>query len=169
MAEPIEIIIRKGTGGEGTGFGIPGAGNNTPNNEKITQIKSSSQRDVEGDRALLAMKAFALATLKKQIGYSISQYGNMTGSYIGQAEQELAMEMINNTLAIGMSAYAGLKIGGFAGAAIAAGIATANIGINYYNQYRTLQTNIAKLDTYANIMQERSGGVYANDSRGTYN
>jgi len=171
MAEPIEIIIRKGSGGEGTGFGIPNAGMNTPGGRSTafgTEGGFLNEKQ-SGDKALIAMKAFALATLKKQIGYSIAQYGNMTGNYIQQAEIQLAMENINNISSLVGAGLIGLKTGGAAGAAVGIGIATANIGINYFNQFRTLMTNITKLDTYANIMQERSGGIYANDSRGTYN
>lgn len=167
MAEPIEIIIRKGTGGEGTGFGIPGSyqagqGRTTAfGTEGLPENKAA-------DRIQSATIIFALNSLRKQLNYELSQYGNKTGNYINQASIELGMEYLNNIMSIGMSAFAGFKFGGVPGAISMGAISAVNIGINYSNQYRTLQTNIAKLNTYSNIMQERSGNTLNNDSRGTY-
>ena len=170
MAEPIEIIIRKGSGGEGTGFGIsgatPGGPSRTGTDFGTEEAKFLGQK-TNADKAQAAAIAFGIATLKRQINYSISQYGNKTGNYIAQAEMELVMEGLNNALSIAGATALGFKSGGVAGAIIGAAISTSSIAIGYYNQYRTLQTNIAKLDTYANIMQERSGNTYNNDSRGT--
>ena len=98
---------------------------------------------------------------------SIAQYGNQTGNYIAQAEMQVAMEGVNNILSVALATAAGFKYGQAPGAIIGAAIATGNIAINYFNQYRTLQTNIAKLDTYANKMRERAGTISSNGSRGT--
>lgn len=171
MAEPIEIIIRKGTGGEGTGFGIPGAqlseqatGRSTSNN-----FKDPINYSLTGKQMAKTAFGLGLIAVKRSINYGISQYGNMTGNYIQQAEIELGLEHLNNISVVGLSIYAGAKLGGPVGAVIGGVTAGFNIGLNYQAQYITLQTNIAKLNTYSNIMQERSGNTYNNDSRGTYN
>lgn len=167
MAEPIEIIIRKGTGGEGTGFGVPGA-NVSENYGRTTKFGTESLSEDQGaNRAEKAAIAFALASLKREIGYSISQYGNMTGNYIAQAEIELNIQAINNIASIIGSTIVGAKVGGAYGAITGFAIGATNIAVGYVNQWRTLQVNIAKLDTYSNIMQERSGNSYNNGSRGT--
>ena len=170
MAEPIEIIIRKGSGGEGTGFGIPGM-----------EQKDTEKQDTESPtfklakRSIIAIGSFALSTAKKAYNYGISQYGNITGNYIGQAEMEMQMELFNNASSVVMAGLLGAKagsivpgIGTIVGAVVGSGIAVANIGVNNYFKNQTLQTNIDKINTYANIMQERSGNMYNNGSRGTY-
>jgi len=168
MAEPIEIIIRKGTGGEGTGFGIPGVSvKEVTGRTTGFGTESLPQQDENARRAEKAAIGFALAALKREISYSISQYGNMTGNYIQQAEIQLGMEMLNNVIAVGAGTIAGAKYGGIPGAVVGFAISAGSVATGYVNQWRTLQVNIAKLDTYANIMQERSGNSYNNGSRGT--
>lgn len=168
MAEPIEIIIRKGTGGEGTGFGVPGA-NVSENFGRTTKFGTESlpEQNSDASKAEKAAIAFALASLKREIGYSISQYGNMTGNYIAQAEIELNIQAVNNIASIIGSTIVGAKIGGGYGAIAGFAIGATNIAVGYVNQWRTLQVNISKLDTYSNIMQERSGNANNNGSRGT--
>lgn len=166
MAEPIEIIIRKGSGGTGTGFGVAGA--DAKSAERINPIGSETMPEDENvKRAEQAAIAFSLATLKRQINYEISQMGNRTGNYIAQAETELAMEMLGNVTTVAMATAAGAKYGGVPGAVAGFLISAGSIGIGYANQYRTLMNNIARLDTYANIMQDRSGNANNNGSRGT--
>ena len=168
MAEPIEIIIRKGTGGIGTGFGEPAfnpKGRDTKFGTEAEDFLSKNKQD--GDKAIAAVIAFGIASMKREINYSIAQYGNQTGNYIAQAEMQVAMEGVNNILSVALATAAGFKYGQAPGAIIGAAIATGNIAINYFNQYRTLQTNIAKLDTYANKMRERAGTISSNGSRGT--
>ena len=174
MAEPIEIIIRKGTGGDATGFGIPGA---TPGGPSAAALKRGAGFGTEGQdlinksnadsKKIVAMvSAFALSNIKRAIAYDISQMGNLHGNYIKQAEIELAISAISKASGIVMgSVSAGLINPGL-------GLATAVISVgsetvSAVQQYRTLQTNIAKLNTYSNIMQDRSGGTFANGSRGT--
>ena len=168
MAEPIEIIIRKGTGGESTGFGVSGAKIEETSGRTTKFGTEGLEEDQGAKRFEKAAIGFALAALKRELNYSLSQYGNMTGNYIEQAEIELGLQMINNAITIGVSAIAGLKYGGVPGMIAGAVISTGSIVQGYVQQYRTLQTNITKLNTYANIMQERSGNIYNNDSRGTY-
>lgn len=174
MAEPIEIIIRKGEGGTGTGFGIPGAELSSAalnrgsmfGKEGETFLKNNSQDDA--DRFNKSVIAFIIANTKRAINYGISQYGDMTGNYIQQAEFQLANEMLNNMLAIGGAFIGGtVKTGNPIIGAIAAGFTAGSIGVGYGFQYQSLQRNIQKLDTYSNIMQERSGNTYNNGSRGT--
>lgn len=168
MAEPIEIIIRKGSGGEGTGFGVPGANANESSGRGTKMFTEGVDENQNLKRFTKAVVGFGLATLKRQITYSIGQYGNKTGNYIAQAEIQSGMEIFNNVLGIGTATIGGATMGGVPGAIAGFVISAANVAIGYNNQYQTLQTNIAKLNTYANIMQERSGNTYNNDSRGTY-
>ena len=91
----------------------------------------------------------------------------MTGNYIAQADIEMKINAITNAIGIGTATVMGGLHGGPLGAAVGFGISFGTSAINYNLQQRTLQTNIAKLDTYANIMRERSGNVDNNGSRGT--
>ena len=172
-AEPIEIIIRKAGSNDTAGFGIGGGNvtqspigrNTTFGSEESEFLKS---QDNSGNKALAAAIAFASASLKRSISFSISQYGNQTGNYITQKQTEFAIEQVNMLAGIGMSIAAGFKVGGIWGAAIAGGISIASTGISLNQQYKVLQMNISKLNTQANIMLERSGNSLNNGSRGTY-
>ena len=175
MAEPIEIIIRKGTGGEGTGFGIPGATPGGPSAEALsrgrgfgTEGQDLLNKSASDNKKIQAMvTAFALSNMKRAIAYDISQMGNLHGTYIAQAEVELAVSQVTKLIGIGTSVATATAAGGI-GMGIATGvIAVGSEAISISQQYRTLKTNIAKLDTYNNIMQERSGGTFSNGSRGT--
>lgn len=171
MAEPIEIIIRKGTGGDGSGFGIAGSNESKAmrglgfGKEAEDFLKKNEQ---SGNKMLAAATAAALATLKKSINYQISQYGNMTGNYIEQAEMQLTLSVVQDIGGVVGATATGAMAGGPVGAVIGAVVGTTNLIVNKSFEYRTLQTNVAKLNTYANIMQERSGNMYNNGSRGTY-
>lgn len=167
MAEPIEIIIRKGQGGSGTGFGLSGMQPEGRNTKFGTEFDALKAKDASDSKRLNAMvAAFALAQTKRAISYGISQYGNQTGNYIRQAEMQFGMQVFSTVSGI---------IGATVGAAIinpmlavpTALIAVGSTGISLGMEARTLQTNITKLDTYANIMQERSGNTFNNGSRGT--
>jgi len=167
MAEPIEIIIRKGSGGEGTGFGVPSMKESDYSGRTTKMFTEGLPDKTSGNKATAAATAFALATLKKAIGYSISQYGNQTGNYIAQSDMELTMSYINTGMGITGSIAAGAIAGGAYGAIIAGVIAVGSTAINIGFQAKTLQTNISKLNTYANIMAERSGNINNDNSRGT--
>lgn len=167
MAEPIEIIIRKGTGGEGTGFGVPGAKSEETFGRNTKFGTEGLEEDQGAKRFEKAAYAFALATLKRQISFSIGQYGNKTGNYITQSEMQLGIEIFNNVLGIGTATATGAIYGGIPGAIAGFAISAGSVAIGYSNQYQVLQTNITKLNTYANIMQERSGNTLNNNSRGT--
>lgn len=174
MAEPIEIIIRKGTGGDATGFGIPGATPGGPSAEALSRGKgfgtegqdllNKSASDSKKIQAMIT--AYALSNMKRAISYDISQMGNLHGTYIAQAETELAVSyLMKGTAAIVSTAVAG-AINPALGIATAV-MAVGSEAVSIVQQARTLKTNIAKLDTYNNIMQERSGGTFSNGSRGT--
>lgn len=167
MAEPIEIIIRKGSGGEGTGFGIPGAKLSEQAIDNHNNSKKS-EKDTLSQKAIVMM---GLNFLKREILFGINQYNNMTGNYINQMNIEIAMEHIGNIHTIATSFVGGLALtgGNPIGGAVSALVAATGIAVNYGNKAIGIAGNIIKLNTYSNIMQERSGGVYANDSRGTYN
>lgn len=167
MAEPIEIIIRKGQGGSGTGFGLPGMqpeGRTTKFGTEFDDLKAKDAADSKRLNAMVA--AFALAQTKRAISYGISQYGNQTGNYIKQAEIELAMNLGSRVMGIAGSIVGAAAINPMLAIPTAV-IAIGGSAIDLGYQYRTLQTNITKLDTYANIMQERSGNTFNNGSRGT--
>lgn len=174
MAEPIEIIIRKGTGGDATGFGLSGA---TPGGPSAAALKRGAGFGMEGqdllkqsaadNKKIQAMvTAFALSNIKRAIAYDIAQMGNQTGAYIRQAEIELALGVGTKILGIGTGIGAAAMVNPVLGVATAI-ISVGSEAISIGQQYRTLQTNIAKLNTYNNIMQERSGGTFSNGSRGT--
>ena len=61
MAEPIEIIIRKGSGGEGTGFGISGA------NVKDTEKSANEKTPNVGKMIKGAAVGLAIATDRKSV------------------------------------------------------------------------------------------------------
>lgn len=167
MAEPIEIIIRKGTGGEGTGFGVPGA--NVSENYGGTNFSEEKKSNNLVPAKALALSLYSLGLLKREISFGITQYNNMTGNYIKNAQIEVAMHFLNTAVNTVQSAVIGGIITGGNPVGIMLGIASSviNEGINTTNQVISLYGNILKINTYANIMQERSGNVNNNGSRGT--
>lgn len=168
MAEPIEIIIRKGSGGEGTGFGVSGASGSGGRNTNFGNEADFLKQKTSGDAALKTAAGIALGALKRSINYGISQYGNLTGNYIAQADMELQLSRANDALSLASITIAGAKMGGGWGAIVGFAVGVINLGINYGQQVATLNTNVSKLNTYANIMQDRANGIYSNESRGTY-
>lgn len=168
-AEPIEIIIRKGTGGTGTGFGIKGA---EQSSSALQNEENNGLQDLYKQYKRIrnfSLVNFAIGAAKRELNYQISQYGNRTGNYIQQSDMQMLMQGFNDISSIiGTGFGAGMITSNAAIGIIAAAIQTANITIGYVNQYRTLQTNISKINTYANIMLDRSGNSLSNESRGTY-
>lgn len=171
MAEPIEIIIRKGSGGEGTGFGIPSAspsgfspeGRDTNFGKEMSNFLKNGQ---SGDKMMAMTTALALSSLKKSINYGISQYGNITGNYIQQAQAQYTFGIVSSIAQMGVTTAMAGALNPALGVASAI-VQVAGKTIDWGMQVNQLITSVTKLNTYANLMQERSGNSYNNGSRGT--
>ena len=167
MAEPIEIIIRQGgsaggvgpAGSSGTGLGGAAAkrgqttgllDQNEPGNGLMKQLTL-------GDAMLIdAMKSQA----RQIISYGISQYGNLTGDYIGQRNIKNAISVVTDITTIGI-ATGKYGLPGFIAASIAE---VGKIG----TQYISYTLDIRKQNIQAEFMRERAGSTLGSGSRGTY-
>lgn len=158
MAEPIEIIIRQGgQGGTGFGSGTGGAVNGSSGaskdskSENKTILKSIISNQYVG---------FVKNQVKSAIMYSLNNFGNMTGDYIGQTEIGQALSIVSDLSSVVMGAY----VGGAPGAILAIGNIAFNKGQQMFNGY----IEITKQNTQASYMRERSGNSLNNGSSGTY-
>ena len=157
MAQPIEIIIRQGgQGGLPESVSVPATIDNTSSSKTIKSKKESKSGNALG----YAFYDIAKTQLTTIINHSISNYGNMTGDYIGQ-------QNINTYLGIGMD-FVGIALAGVAGGAIGMLAATVGFsvkkGLSVYDEYIAIN----KQNTQASFMRERSGNSLNNGSAGTY-
>lgn len=144
MAQPIEIIIRQGGHGSGD------------KKDKKKKDKKKKEFDTATHYLLNALQS----NVKSIINYSISNYGNMTGNYIGQAQINASLEIASTLGTIGL-ATAKYGAFGFIGATLTVGV---NKGLQVFSHYIDVQ----KANTQASFMRERSGNSLNNGSAGTY-
>ena len=170
MAEPIEIIIRQGgqngaglTGSFGGGVGV-GSQNVSSRMGAFNQLMGNTSPgdglfknfDVVSKEIVDYLKG----NVKQAISYSISQYGDMTGNYIGQRQIQNVMSVTGDMIGVVM---AGVKLGA-PGLAVAIAAKTVSASM----QLRSFIIDVKKQNIQAEFMRERAGSTLGSGSRGTY-
>lgn len=114
-----------------------------------------------------AMKLVNSATsaVKSVINYNLSNYGNLTGDYIGQEKINDTLTMINDLSGIAMGAISGAMVGGVPGAIIGAVAGTINFGVNKATSIMSDYVNIAKTNYVASVNANRLGRILVDGSR----
>lgn len=107
---------------------------------------------------------------KQAVNYAISNIGNFEGDYINQTHVSDAVRMMNGLASIGMSAWAGLRVGGPIGAVVGAGIDIAGKVITAGEQiYAGYVQNVRQNKAITQLRSRAGLNDTHNGSRGTEN
>lgn len=107
---------------------------------------------------------------KKAVMYPLSNIGNFTGNYVAQTQINNSLSVVNSLLSIGTAAFAGFKLFGPPGAAIAASIAVINETVSYSLQSISNWVENQKINYNIDQLRDRSGmNATLDGSRGTEN
>lgn len=138
-------------------------GDTTPEEEQ----KKDESKDF-GSYLIHKALDFAKQEAQQFVNYSISNIGNFTGNYEAQAHIQEAIRGVNILTNIGMSALAGFKLFGGAGAAAGAIFAFASQSVNMaMGEYQQWFAN-KKMNHNIDMVRQLSGLNQLTDgSRGT--
>ena len=169
MAEPIEIIIRQGGAGGSLNYGS-GSGGSLGARRSGARMEAFNQlmgNDEPGSGLLKNFTAidkeiidYLKGNAKQAIMYGISQYGDMTGDYVGQRQIQNAISAAGDMIGIAM---AGIRYGAV-GLAVALSAKTVSTSM----QLRSFIIDVKKQNIQAEFMRERAGSTLGSGSRGTY-
>lgn len=114
-----------------------------------------------------AMKLINSATsaVKSLVNYNLSNYGNLTGDYIGQEKINNTLTMVNDLSGIAMGTISGAMVGGVPGAIVGFIAGTINFGVGKDTSIMTDYTNIAKTNYVASANASRLGRILVDGSR----
>lgn len=140
------VIITDKTGDDGGGDG-------SPDENESEKEKSNPLADYAKHQLMHLVKS----TTTKAVNFGISQIGNLTGDYALQNQVENVKNTINAVVSLGMSAYAGFKVGGPIGAAIGAGVSIASQVVDYGISVITQNINTMKQNYQIDMLRIRAG------------
>lgn len=107
---------------------------------------------------------------KQAVNYTISNIGNFTGDYITQTHVSDAIRIMSGLASIGMSAWAGFRVGGGVGALVAIGVDVAGKVITAGEQiYAGYVQNVRQNKAIAQLRSRAGLNDTHNGSRGTEN
>lgn len=106
----------------------------------------------------------------QNITFTVNNIGNFTGDYQAQRDAQLSLSLLQEGMNLGLSIYAGYKIGNIPGAAIAAGVYAVNKTISTVQEYRLIDLQQKQSNYSIQQLKNRSGLNSNRDgSRGTEN
>lgn len=153
----ITISDRRGQGGGDTPTpGVP--------DEKQEEKKENTLESWIAHQGLNLLKQQVVNNLN----FAINNIGNFTGNYQLQREQQRELAIFNKIIGVGLTVYAGAKVGGVPGVLIALGVQAVNETVNFVQQY--MLNEVQQKQTNHNIEQlrQRSGlNTLRDGSRGT--
>lgn len=103
---------------------------------------------------------------KQTARYAISQYGDLTGDYIGQRKIDRTLDVASGLASIGSSAIMGGISGGWIGAIVGAGLTTIQMGVSYLQGDYETSKKIAVTNAQANYNAQRIGSILVDGNRG---
>lgn len=134
-----------------------------PNNQE-QQASSGVGQTLKSVGAMKLVSAGTQAC-KSLINYSLANYGNLTGDYIGQQKINDTLNMINDLTGIGMSTASGAMVGGVPGAIIGLVVGAVSFGVGAVTSNITDNINIAKMNYVASVNADRLGRILVDGSR----
>lgn len=135
--------------------------------------KKDKDKDKDGHFTSWAVHQY-LSLVKEQalnnINFAISNIGNFTGDYQAQRDAQTAMSVINELAGLGVSIFAGAKIGGVPGAIVATSVYGINKAVSTVQTYQLINLQQRQTNHAINQLQNRSGlNTKYDGSRGTEN
>lgn len=162
---PLDIYITntRGNGGQGTPNNANGTtgGNTATAATRDTSVKQT-MTSVYAHRVL----SLATNTTKGIAKYAVSQYGDMTGDYIGQRKIETTINIAEGIISIGSTTVMGGMSGGIPGAVFGFIASTVSVGVNAFQASKEFEKNITRANNAANYNAQRIGSVLVNGNRG---
>ena len=155
----ISISDNRGKGGSGT---------STPVREDVIEKQ-------EDENLILSYAGHKLFDLTKQqvekaIDYSLSNIGNFTGDYIAQRKVNEMKSFISGVARIGASTWAGLSVGGGAGAVVGFVVGAVSTVSSAIYSDKTNRIENQKINYSIEQLRQRAGmNSLIDESRGTLN
>lgn len=166
----LDILITNNAGGRGN---TPNANGNPTNQNATTggNTATAATRDTSVKQTMASVYAhrvfsIATSTAKSIARFSISQYGDMTGDYLGQKKIDNAISNAETLISIGSSTIMGAMAGGWVGALFGLATSTISAGVNSWQASVQIEKNITRANNAANYNAQRIGSILVNGNRG---
>lgn len=149
-------------------------GSKTPGPQPIDPSKPTEEAEGINNNSELNTAVMALL-LKKAVNqvksisineaiYQLHKYFQLTDDYLGRQNMDIALNIINKVWDVGVSIYAGAKIGSKAGwagavfgAALAAGVSGVQIAQQISHNYEQERIRINQMDMQLSFNRQRAG------------
>lgn len=139
---------------------------NKPGNSGTGATRDSSVKQTAKSVYAQRMISLAANTAKTLGKFVASQYGDMTGNYIGQRKIDNAVATAEGLISLGSSVAMGTMAGGWIGALVAVGTYTVNMGVNQIQSSVNYSKEISKTNAIANYNSNRIGAILIDGNRG---
>lgn len=160
---PLDIYITNTNGsGNNQGTSAKGTGGNTATAATRDTSVKQTMTSVYVHRTL----SIASNTGKTVARYAVSQYGDMTGDYLGQKKIDNTIDYAETLISIGESTVMGFMSKGLGGAIFGAATSIASVGVSAFTSSKELEKNITRANNAANYNAQRIGSVLVNGNRG---
>lgn len=166
----LDILITNNAGGRGS---TPNANGNPANQPATTggNTATAATRDTSVKQTMASVYAhrvfsIATSTAKSIARFSISQYGDMTGDYLGQKKIDNAISNAETLISIGSSTIMGAMAGGWVGALFGLATSAISAGVNSWQASVQIEKNITRANNAANYNAQRIGSILVNGNRG---
>lgn len=163
---PLDIYITNTSQGGGEQGSPKNANGTTGGNTATAATRDTSVKQTMTSVYVHRALSTAASTAKSIAKFSISQYGDMTGDYIGQRKIDNAINFAETLISMGTSTVMGAMAGGFWGGVFAFGASAVNVGVNAYQSSKEMEKNITRANNLANYNAQRIGSVLVNGNRG---
>lgn len=166
----LDILITNNAGGRGS---TPNANGNSTNQPATTggNTATAATRDTSVKQTMASVYvhrvySIAASTAKSMARFSISQYGDMTGDYLGQKKIDNAISLAETMISIGTTTIMGAMSGGIPGAVFGFIASAASVGVSAYQANKEFEKNITRANNAANYNAQRIGSILVNGNRG---
>lgn len=141
-------------------------GESTSGNTSTAANKNSRVKQTATSIYVHQILATSTSIAKQTASYAVSQYGDMTGDYIGQRKIDKTLDVAQGLMSIGSSAVMGGVSGGWIGAIVGAGLTTIQMGVGYIRGAYETGKHITVVNDQANYNAQRLGSILVDGNRG---
>lgn len=163
---PLDIFITNTNGNGGGNQGQANANGTTGGNTATAATRDSAVKQTMTSVYVHRTLSLAANTGKTIARYAVSQYGDMTGDYMGQRKIDYAIGVAETVISIGSSTIMGGMSGGIPGAVFGFIASTASVGVSAYTASKEYEKNVTRANNLANYNAQRIGSVLVNGNRG---
>lgn len=136
------------------------------NNGATAATKDSNVKQTATSVYVHQLISTGKAIAKQTASLAISQYGDMTGDYIGQRNINRTLDVAQGLASIGTSAVMGAIAGGWVGALVGAGVTTVQMGFSAAQGAFENYKKITIANAQANYNAQRIGSILVDGNRG---